>query len=152
VDVDEPTAECVVTAVEQLLPDTAPVRPVSVLRKGRSHASWVLDSAVGPLAGKVLLRGDRDVVRRRIAEHHRVRECGVPVPRVLGFTRSSLTLGGRLLIVSQYRSSQDAARTMSATGMMEVMRATGAALNRLHRTAGELLRRGPVPCERQTEG
>ncbi|MBI3688630.1 MAG: hypothetical protein HY241_15090 [Actinobacteria bacterium] len=42
---------------------------MAVLRKGRSHASWVLDSAAGLLVGKVLLRGDRDVVRRRIAEH-----------------------------------------------------------------------------------
>ena len=64
VDVDELTAEHVVTAVEQLLPDTAPVRPVSVLRKGRTHASWVLDSAVSPLVTMVMLRGDRDVVRR----------------------------------------------------------------------------------------
>ncbi|WP_172803219.1 aminoglycoside phosphotransferase family protein [Alloactinosynnema sp. L-07] len=139
--VDEPTAERVATAVEQLMPDTGPVRPVSVLRKGRSHASWVLDSAVGPLVGKVLLCGDRDVVRRRIAEHQRVWECGVPVPRVLGVTRSSPAAGGRLLIVSQYRSgqdAQDAAATVSATAVEEVMRATGAALNQLHQV--------PVPA------
>lgn len=138
VDVAAPTVERVAAAVEQLLPGAAPVRPVSVLREGRSHASWVLDSAIGPLVGKVLLRGDRDVVQLRIAEHRRVWACAVLVPRVLGFTRSSRLLGGRLLIVSQYRTGQDAQEataTMSAAAMAEVMRSTGAALAGLHRVS-----------------
>lgn len=124
------------TAVEQLLPDAVPVRPVASLRKGRSHASWVLDSGLGPLVGKVRLSGGSEVVLSRLTEHRRVWEHGVPVPTLLGFTPASDAVGDRLLIVSEYLPGQDAedtSRSLPATVLEEAMYSLGAALARLHR-------------------
>jgi aminoglycoside phosphotransferase (APT) family kinase protein len=135
VSVGEIRADQVAAAVERLLPDAAPVRPREPLRKGRSHVSWVLDSGRGPLVGKVGLAGHSDVVVRRLAEHRRVWEHGVPVPRLLEFSASDDLVGGRLLIVSEYlpgRDADDAAGSLPPAAMGRVMAETGAALARLH--------------------
>ncbi|MGH3567093.1 MAG: phosphotransferase family protein [Pseudonocardia sp.] len=123
-------------AVERLVPDAAPVRPRAALRKGRSHASWVFDSARGVLVGKVALTSHTNAIVRRLVEHRRVWEHGVPVPRLLDFTASSDLLVGRLLIVSEYlpgHDAEDALRSQRPGSMERVMVETGAALARLHR-------------------
>lgn len=53
------------------------------------------------------MRDDGEVVLYRLAEHRRVWERGVAVPRVLGYTPSSEPVGDRLLIVSEYLAGQD---------------------------------------------
>lgn len=134
-NVGEPRVDQVAAAVERLLPDAVPVRPRAALRKGRSHASWVFDSSRGALVGKVGLTGHTDVVLRRLAEHRRVWEHGVPVPRLLDFAASSDLVNGRLLIVSEYlpgHDADDAARSLRSASMDRVMVETGAALARLH--------------------
>lgn len=135
VSVGEIRADQVAAAVERLLPDAAPVRPREPLRKGRSHVSRVLDSGRGPLVGKVGMAGHSDVVVRRLAEHRRVWEHGVPVPRLLEFSASDDLVDGRLLIVFEYlpgRDAYDAAGSLSPVAMERVMAGTGAALARLH--------------------
>lgn len=135
VNVGEPTVDQVTAAVERLLPDAVPVRPLGALRKGRSHASWVFDSSRGPLVGKVGLTSHTDAVLLRLAEHRRVWEHGAPVPRLLDFTASSGPVDGRLLIVSEYLPGQDAddaSRSLPPASMDRVMVETGAALARLH--------------------
>jgi len=135
VDIGEPAVERVAVAVERLLPGAAPVRPVAALRRGRSHVSWVLDSGLGRVVGKVLLNDHSTVMLNRLAEHRRVWEHGVPVPRLLGFMPSSDAVGGRLLIVSEYLAgcdAEEASRALPATAMSEVMHSAGAALARLH--------------------
>ena len=51
----ELTVKQIVAGVELLLPEAAPVRPLSALRQGRSHVSWVLSSSLGRLVGKASL-------------------------------------------------------------------------------------------------
>ncbi|MGH3889763.1 MAG: phosphotransferase family protein [Pseudonocardiaceae bacterium] len=129
-----------VAGVERLLPEAAPVRPVSALRRGRSHVSWVLDSGVGRLVGKVALGEHHQVVIDRLAEHRRVWKHGVPVPRLLAFTASSDAVDDRLLIVSEYlpgRDAEEASRFAPAVTMVEAMRATGSAVARLHQVPVE---------------
>ncbi len=141
VNIAEPSAERVAVAVERLLPDAAPVRPVRALRSGRSHRSWVLESGIGRLVGKVQLTDHTEVVLDRLAEHRRVAEHDVPVPRLLGFTPSSETVGGRLLIVAEYLEGQDAEEASSslpADLMVDALRLAGSALAQLHRV--------PVPA------
>lgn len=135
VNVVEPSADRVAAAIGRLLPDAVPVRPRAALRTGRSHASWVFDSGRGSLVGKVGQAGHSDVVLRRLAEHRRVWEHGVPVPRLLEFSASDDLVGGRLLIVSEYlpgRDADDAAGSLHPAAMGRVMAETGGALARLH--------------------
>ncbi|MGH3607029.1 MAG: phosphotransferase family protein [Pseudonocardiaceae bacterium] len=136
VNADDLRVDQVAAAVEWLVPDAAPVRPRTALRKGRSHASWVFDSTRGVLVGKVAMTSHTDAIVRRLAEHRRVWEHGVPVPRLLDFTASSDLVGGRLLIVSEYlpgHDAEDALRSQRPRSMEHVMVETGAALARLHR-------------------
>jgi hypothetical protein len=113
--------EQVVAGVERLLPEAAPVRLLSGLRRGRNHVSWVLDSALGRLVGKVGQGGSRQVLIGRLAEHRRVQEHGVPVPPLLAFTPSSAPVGYRPLIVLAYLGRRSCARLM-------VMRRAGGGL------------------------
>jgi aminoglycoside phosphotransferase (APT) family kinase protein len=131
----ELTVSQIVAGIERLLPDAAPVRPVSELRRGRSHASWVLDSGLGRLVGKKALGERHEVAVDRLAEHRRVWQHRVPVPRLLAFTESSDAVGDRLLIVSEYlpgKDAEEASRLVPANAMVEAMRSTGSALARLH--------------------
>ena len=131
----ELTAERVALGVERSLPDAVPVRPVAALRRGRGHASWMLDSGLGRLVAKVALAGHDQVVLDRLAEHRRVFEYGVPVPRLLAFDPDSRAVGGRLLIVYGYLPGQDADeawRSLPGGVMAEVMRAAGGAVAGLH--------------------
>jgi Ser/Thr protein kinase RdoA (MazF antagonist) len=133
--ISELTVSQIVAGVELLLPDAAPVRPVGELRRGRSHVSWLLDSGMGRLVGKVAVGERPQVVVDRLVEHHRVWEHGVPVPRLLDFVESGAEVGDRLLVVSVYLPGQDAgeaSRVVSAGAMVEAMRSTGSALGRLH--------------------
>ena len=136
----EQTVSQIVASVERLLPDATPVRPISELRRGRNHVSWLLDSGLGRLVGKVALRDQQQVVVDRLLEHRRVWEFGVPVPRLLGFAASSKVLGGRLLVVSTYLPGQDAEQALriaSASAMVEAIHSTGRALARLHQVPVE---------------
>ncbi|SFB64756.1 Phosphotransferase enzyme family protein [Amycolatopsis marina] len=94
----------------------------------------MLDSGLGRLVGKVGLHGDRAVALRRLDEHRRVWEHGVPVPRLLGFTAASSVVGDRLLIVAEYLTGQDAedSRSLPSGVMGEAMYSAGAALAGLH--------------------
>lgn len=135
VNVVEPWADRVAAAIGRLVPDAVPVRPRATLRRGRSNASWVFDSGRGALVGKVGMTGHSDVVLRRLAEHRRVWEHGVPVPRLLEFSASDDLVDGRLLIVSEYlpgRDAEDAADSLPPVAMGRVMAETGAALAGLH--------------------
>lgn len=135
VDGDDPVAERVAAAVEELLPDAVPVRVMARLRRGRSHVSWVLDSSLGRLVGKVRLGGHDEVVLNRLAEHCRVWEHGIPVPKLLGIAASSEAVGGRLLIVSEYlpgRDADEASKSLSANAMAAVLHSAGTAVARLH--------------------
>lgn len=137
----ELAAERVTVAVERLLPEAAPVRPLRALRQGRSHSSWVLESGLGRLVGKVQTTDRTEVVLDRLAEQRRVAEHGVPVPNLLGFTPSSEPVGGRLLIVAEYLDGQDAeeaSTSLLADVMADALRSAGAALAHLHRV--------PVPA------
>ncbi|MFB9802140.1 aminoglycoside phosphotransferase family protein [Streptomonospora salina] len=111
------------------------MRVVRPLRQGRNHASWVLESTRGQLVGKVL-RGQRGAASlERLAEHRRVCEHGVAVPRLLAFTESSDAVAGRPLTVLEYLPGMDAEEALpalEATAALEVMRETGAALAQLH--------------------
>lgn len=136
VNITELSPKRVAVAVEHLLPEAAPVRPLRTLRQGRSHGSWVLDSAVGRIVGKVQMADHAKVVLDRLAEHQRVAEHGVPVPKLLGFTSASAPVGGRLLIVFEYlpgSDAEDASRLLPPEVMVGVLRSTGAALACLHR-------------------
>ena len=76
----------------------------------------------------------------RLAEHRRVWEHGVPVPRLLAFTASSDLAGGRMLIVFEYlpgRDAEDASHFVSPSTMVNAMRATGSAVARLHQVPVE---------------
>lgn len=129
------TVRQIVAGVERLLPDAAPVRPVAVLRRGRSHVSWVLDSGLGPLVGKVALGEHHQVVVDRLDEHRRVWEHGVPVSRPLAFTPGSDAVGNRLLIVSESlpgRDADEASRLLPDATMVDAMQATGSAVACLH--------------------
>jgi aminoglycoside phosphotransferase (APT) family kinase protein len=131
----ELTAERVALGVERSLPDAVPVQPVAALRRGRSHASWMLDSGLGRLVAKVALTGHDQVVLDRLAEHHRVFEHGVPVPRLLAFDPDCHAVGGQLLIVYGYlpgRDADHASRSLPGTVMAEAMRAAGGAVAGLH--------------------
>lgn len=136
----EPTAPDVAAGVAQLLPTAAPVRPVRSLRRGRNHASWVLESSCGRLVGKVLLGHPRAGVMERLAEHRRVWEHRVPVPPVLTFTDSCAAVGGQPLTVFEYLPGMDAGEALPALDtatVVEAMRDTGAALARLHQVPVE---------------
>lgn len=136
VNVTDLTADRVAVAVERLLPEVAPVRPLETLRAGRSHSSWVLDSALGRVVGKVKTTYRAQLALERLAEHQRVARRGIPVPRLLGFTPSSETLDGRLLIVAEYLNGQDAeeaSHSLSTGSMASALHSAGAALADLHR-------------------
>lgn len=138
--IPELTFEDVAAGVAQLLPETAPVRSVRGLRRGRSHASWVLESRRGRVVGKVLLGRPRHGFMERLVEHRRVWEHGVPVPPVLAFTDSCPAVGGQPLTVFEYLPGVDAEEallTVDAEAALAVMRDTGAALARLHQVPVE---------------
>jgi hypothetical protein len=108
VEIDDVSADDVARAVEDLVPTAAPVRPLSALRTGRNHVSWVLSSARGRLVGKVATHPHDTVVLDRLAEHQRIWEFDVPVPRLLAFTSASSAAGGRVVIVAEYLPGADA--------------------------------------------
>jgi aminoglycoside phosphotransferase (APT) family kinase protein len=129
------SADDVARAAEELVPAAAPVRPVTALRKGRSHQSWVLDSAQGPLVGKVALRSPNPAMVNRLAEHQRIAGFGVPVPEVLAFTPSSTHVHGRMVIVARYLPGSDAEEVfpvLPESKVLAAIRETGRALGMLH--------------------
>lgn len=84
-------AEQIRAAVEELLPGTRLVL-IRPLTGGRRHASWVLDTAVGPVVGK-LVREPTATVTARLAEQRRVHHAGAaPVPRILAFSTETAAL------------------------------------------------------------
>jgi hypothetical protein len=124
----------IVRAVERLLSDAAPVRPLRALRQGRNHASWVLDSRLGRLVGKLTLARS-GVVVDRLVEHRRAWRHGVPVPRLLVFDQSCPELDGQMLAVFEYlvgRDAEEMAPSLPDVVLRDVIHATGTALARLH--------------------
>ena len=138
--ISEPTAEDVAAGVAELVPEVAPVEVVGPLRRGRSHASWVLESSRGWLVGKVLLGAPGAAGLERLAEHRRVWQHGIAVPPVLAFTESCASVADRPLTVFEYVPGVDAEEalpTLEPAAVLEVMRATGAALASLHQVPVE---------------
>jgi aminoglycoside phosphotransferase (APT) family kinase protein len=129
------SASAVAEAVQTLVPDVAPVRVIGELRRGRSHASWIVDSRRGRLVAKVAL-SPLAASSVRLEEHCRLRALGAQVPQILGHTRHSALLGGAMLVVSGYlpgRDAQQAAddpRTVGRVG--EAVARAGAVLAGLH--------------------
>ncbi len=81
------------------------------------------------------MRDDGDVVLYRLAEHRRVWERGVAVPRVLGYTPSSEPVGDRLLIVSEYLAGQDgedASRALPESALADAVHSVGMTLSELY--------------------
>lgn len=107
VECAEDGAERMSAAVEELLPGARPVRTRVSLPGGRRHASWVLDTAVGAVVGK-LIRDPAASVPARLAEQRRVHTAGAPVPRVLAFSAETAAVAPDLVVVSEYVRGVDA--------------------------------------------
>ncbi len=138
--ISELTAEDAAAGAAELVPEMAPVRVVRPLRRGRSHASWVLKSGRGWLVAKVLLVPPQAAGLEWLAEQRRVWQHGIPVPPVLAFTESCMSVAERPLTVFEYLPGMDAEEalpTLDAATALEAMRATGAALARLHQVPVE---------------
>uniref|UniRef100_UPI0004750382 phosphotransferase family protein n=1 Tax=Actinoalloteichus spitiensis TaxID=252394 RepID=UPI0004750382 len=76
----------------------------------------------------------------RLAEHRRVWQHGIAVPPVLAFTESSASVADRPLTVFEYVPGVDAEEalpTLEPAAVLEVMRATGAALASRHQVPVE---------------
>ena len=127
---------CVARGVEKILPRAALVHPLRRMHKGRSHVSWLLDTAVGLVLGKVAVRPSSPAVAERLGEHRRADAQGVPVPTLLAWTEASPPVGGRLLLAYRYLPGLDAEERLpqlSRERRARLMRDAGAALARLHR-------------------
>lgn len=107
VECAEGGAERMSAAVGELLPGVRPVRMRAPLTGGRRHASWVLDTAVGAVVGK-LIREPAASVPARLAEQRRVHAAGAPVPRILTFSAETAAVAPDLVVVSEYVGGVDA--------------------------------------------
>lgn len=129
---------CVAQGIEEILPRAVPVRPLRRMRKGRSHISWLLDTAEGLVLGKVAVRPPSPAVAERLDEHRRAGAHGVPVPRLLAWTEASPPVGGRMLLACDYLPGLDAEELLPRLSQEQragMMRQAGAALARLHRVS-----------------
>jgi aminoglycoside phosphotransferase (APT) family kinase protein len=99
--------------------------------------SWVLDTAAGPVVGKLILEPTASVAAR-LDEHRRVGEAGAAVPRILAYSSGTAALGPDLVVVSEFIDGVDAEAALPslrpeiATG---VVRDAGRAVAALHSTA-----------------
>lgn len=117
--------------LRKLLPEAAPVEVIGALRPGRSHDAWVVRSSLGRLTVKVANDASDRVPVARLAEHARLWNHGIAVPRLLAWG----SLAGHLVSVAEYLPGLDAAEALEirgVRGMAEAMRSVGAAIAQLH--------------------
>ncbi|KIA61365.1 hypothetical protein FG87_31195 [Nocardia vulneris] len=99
--------------------------------------SWVMSSARGMLVCKVLV-GLGTSLAQRLAEHRRLCEHDAPVAPLVAFAESCPAVGDRPLVVLEFVAgidAEEAAPSLGASVMRELMRDSGAAAARLHRVA-----------------
>lgn len=123
-------------AVEELLPGSEPVRLRGLLTGGRRHAPWVLDTAVGPVVGKLIVEPAASVAAR-LGEHRRVWRAGAPVPRILACTTGTAALGPDMVVVTEFIAGVDAEVALPSLRpevATQVMRDAGRAVAALQAT------------------
>ncbi|MGJ7905512.1 phosphotransferase family protein [Actinopolyspora sp. H202] len=132
--VEDVSAEEVAAAVEQLLPEDAPVQPVAAFHKGHRHLSWVLSSGNARFIGKVARYPVDAETMQQLTEQQRLHACGAAVPRLRAFD-TSRKLGGRLVVVVDYLPGWDAEEALpnlTNDRALEAIEDAGRAVAQLH--------------------
>ncbi len=121
-------------AVRELVPGAGSLVVRGLLTGGRRHTSWVLDTPVGPVVGK-LITGPSPSMEARLREHRRAWQVGVPVTRILAFSTSTAALGPDMVVVAEFVAGTDAEAALPSLEpdvAIRVMRDAGGAIAALH--------------------